>query len=121
VVSGTLTDAADGRPLTHAEVQVGSAGRAYTGSDGRFATSVPPGSYQLTARAFGYATGTVSGVQVTARATTTERLTLQPLPSVTISGTVADGSGNGWPLYASVSVPGTPALTYTDPAPSSPG
>ena len=114
-IAGKLTDAATGQPLTHAEVDVGTVGKAFTDAAGQFATSVPPGSYQVTAKAFGYATKTVSGVQVTGGATTTQALALQPLASVTVSGTVTDGSGHGWPLYTSVSVPGTPALTYTDP------
>jgi N-acetylneuraminic acid mutarotase len=115
-IAGTLTDAATGKPLTNAEVDIGTVGKAFTNAAGRYASSVPPGSYQVTAKAFGYTTKTMSGVQVTGGTTTTESVALQALPSVTVSGTVTDGSGQGWPLYASISVPGTPALTYTSPA-----
>jgi N-acetylneuraminic acid mutarotase len=55
-------------------------------------------------------------VQITDAATTTENFALRALPSVTLSGTVTDGSGHGWPLYAEVSVPGTPVVSYTNPA-----
>ena len=47
--------------------------------------------------------------------TTTQDFALTAVPNVTVHGTVRDGSGHGWPLYAKVQVPGTPAVTYTDP------
>ena len=33
---------------------------------------------------------------------------LTPSPSVTLSGTVTDGGGHGWPLYARIDVAGKP-------------
>lgn len=42
-------------------------------------------------------------------------LALDRAPTATVTGTVTDGGGQGWPLYAAVGVPGTPVLTYTDP------
>ena len=32
-----------------------------------------------------------------------------------MTGTVSDGSGHGWPLYAQIRVPGTPVAAYTSP------
>jgi N-acetylneuraminic acid mutarotase len=114
-VSGTVTDAGTGKPLSGAEVDVGSQ-PAFTTSSGTYTLTVPVGTYTVTAKDFGYATQTASGVQVTDGQTTTESFALQTVPSVALTGTVSDGSGHGWPLYAKVSVPGTPASTYTNPA-----
>ena len=39
-----------------------------------------------------------------------------PQPSATLSGTVTDGSGAGWPLHARIGIPGYPdGAVYTDP------
>jgi N-acetylneuraminic acid mutarotase len=115
VISGTVTDAATGKPIADAEVDVGSQ-PAYTSSAGTYSETVPVGSYPVTAKDFGYQSQTVNGVQVTDGQTATENFALQALPSVTLTGTVTDGSGQGWPLYAKVSVPGSPASTYTSPS-----
>jgi hypothetical protein len=41
---------------------------------------------------------------------------LQPQPSVTVSGTITDGSGHGWPLYTQIDVAGDPnGPFFTDP------
>ena len=69
----------------------------------------------MTASAFGYASKTVPGVVVQDGQTVSEPFSLTPVPSHTVSGTVTDGSGQGWPIYAKITVQGTPASTYTDP------
>jgi N-acetylneuraminic acid mutarotase len=114
-VSGTVTDAATGKPVADAEVDVGSQ-PTYTSSAGTYSETMPVGSYSVTAKDFGYQSQTVSGVQVTDGQATTENFALKTAPSVTLTGTVTDGSGHGWPLYAKVSVPGSPASTYTSPS-----
>ena len=113
-INGTVTDAATSKPLSGAEVDIGS-WSATTGNTGQYTIAVPPGRYDVTAKAFGYVTKTVSGVQVTTGQTTTENVALTPAPTVTLSGTITDGSGHGWPLYAKLSVPGTTAVTNTNP------
>jgi N-acetylneuraminic acid mutarotase len=115
VVSGTVTDAGTGKPLSGAEVDVGTQS-GLTSSTGTYSLTVPVGSYSVSAKDYGYATQTVGGVQVTSGTTTTESFPLQAVPSVTLTGQVTDGSGHGWPLYAKISVPGTPASTYTNAA-----
>ena len=53
---------------------------------------------------------------ITDGGTTTKNVALQPSPSVTVSGTVTDGSGHGWPLYARIDVTGKPGgPAFTDP------
>src|SRR5207245_532928 len=66
--------------------------------------------------AFGYATHTENNVQITDGNTTTVNVALQPSPQVHLTGTVTDGSGHGWPLYARIDVVGDPAGPFfTDP------
>jgi hypothetical protein len=113
-VSGTVTDESTGNPVSGARVTVGDA-TATTGTDGSYSVSVPVGTYTVSVSDFGYASASDTGVSVTDGGTATENFTLQTEPSVTVTGLVTDGSGQGWPLYAKVSVPGTPASTYTNP------
>jgi hypothetical protein len=114
VVSGTVTDASTGKPVSGAQVSVGD-DTTTTGTDGTYSMTVPVGTYTVSVSDFGYAKQSDSGVSVTDGGTVTENFALQTVPSVTVTGQVTDGSGQGWPLYAKVSIPGTPASTYTDP------
>nr|WP_277605825.1 S8 family serine peptidase [Glycomyces sp. L485] len=115
-VEGTVTDAA-GDPLEGVELAfVGEFTRkATTGDDGAYALPVvPAGDYTVTASKFGYrsAEGTVL---ITADETAVHDMTLGVVPSETVSGTVVDGSGHGWPLPATVSTAGGEATAVTDP------
>ena len=114
-VAGTVIDASTGRPLAGAEVDIGSR-PVRTSASGTYSLPVPAGSFAVTVSYFGYAPQTATGLTVTSGVTTTRNFALRPLPSVTLSGQVADGSGHGWPLYAKIAVSGTPLVTYTDPA-----
>jgi N-acetylneuraminic acid mutarotase len=103
-------------PLTGATVTVGSGYTATTDSSGDYTINVPDGTYNVSAEAFGYRTKTVSSVDVTQGSSTTENFTLTSVPSYTLSGTVTDGSGHRWPLYASIAVSGYPGgAVYTNP------
>ncbi|HEY2579534.1 MAG TPA: carboxypeptidase regulatory-like domain-containing protein [Streptosporangiaceae bacterium] len=114
-VTGKVGSSATGDPLAGAQVSVGTDSTT-TNSSGVYSISVPVGSYTVTAQDFGFKTVTDTGVSVTDGGTTTENFALATAPSVTLTGTVTDGSGQGWPLYANVSVPGTTASTFTNPA-----
>lgn len=114
-IAGTVTDSASNQPIAGATVTAGDA-TATTAADGTYDLSVPTGSYDVTASAFGYGSATRSGVVVTDGNTTTADFALAPAPRVTLTGTVTDGSGHGWPLYAKITVNGTPlAPIYTSP------
>ncbi|MCK0114116.1 S8 family serine peptidase [Ornithinimicrobium sp. F0845] len=121
-LAGDVTDAEEGTPLAAATVEVtGGEGesavdREVTVDDeGHFITKLPVGDYEVTATSFGYGEESAS-VTVSEGTTTTQDFSLTALPTATVSGTVTDGSGQGWPLYAQVSVAGAPALTlHTDP------
>jgi N-acetylneuraminic acid mutarotase len=120
-IAGTVTDASSGTPVAGAQVTADDSGSgvhasATTDASGHYDLTIDTGTYNLTVAAYGYTTATVSGVAVTDGATVTENVALNPVPRATISGTVADGSGHGWPLYATITVAGLPGgPVYTDP------
>ncbi|MFI6262620.1 S8 family serine peptidase [Micromonospora sp. NPDC051006] len=116
-LAGTVTDAATGSPIGGATVTItGPADRQVTtGADGKFSTLLPAGDYQVAVAAFGYG-GKTTPATITADATTTVNVALTAVPSVTVSGSVTDGSGHGWPLYAKVTVEGPSGVSdYTTP------
>ncbi len=114
-VSGKVTDAATGGALAGAKVTVGDA-TATTTADGSYSVSVPPGSYTVSASDFGYATSTVDGVTVADGQNAAADFGLNAVARVAVTGKVTDGSGQGWPLYASLTVDGAPGgAVYTDP------
>jgi len=113
-LKGTVTDTT-GAPLAGAKVSAG-AGSATTGSDGTYSLSVPPGTYTVSASDYGYATSTASSVAVADGQSVTEDFTLAAVARATVTGTVKDGSGHGWPLYSTVTVAGAPGgPVYTNP------
>lgn len=116
VLSGGVTDTATGEPLAGAEITAGDS-RATSGADGGYSLTLPPGTYDLKAAAYGYTTATFPGVEITDGTAVTRNLALTPVPTRTVSGKVTDGSGHGWPLYAAISVEGAPGTPVeTDPA-----
>ncbi|MEH0929902.1 S8 family serine peptidase [Micromonospora sp. CPCC 205558] len=113
-VSGTVTDAATGEPLAGVAVTAGEL-HATTGADGGYALALPPGTYPVTATRYGYGSRTAT-VSAVAGRSYTENFALAPRPMVTVSGKVTDGSGHGWPLYATIEVGGRPGgPVFTDP------
>jgi N-acetylneuraminic acid mutarotase len=115
-VEGTVTDAASGDPLEDATIAfAGPSNRSTTtGDDGSYSIQLSAGDYEVTVSKFGYETETTT-LTVVAGETTTSDHALTAAASVTLSGTVADGSGHDWPLYASVDVAGPADDTWTDP------
>lgn len=119
--TGTLrmkvTDKSGRTPITDARITVvGPVERdRFTGSDGTYALPLPTGEYTVKVTAFGYVDNTFTAT-VTAGNTIDRAVRLTPLPRVDITGTVKDGSGQGWPLYAKLTLSGVPGGTvYTRP------
>ena len=113
-VSGTVTDASTHAAIAGATVSFGDY-HATTGADGRYSLGLPSGGYTGTAQAYGYGSLALT-VTVVDDTTVTANAALTALPSQTVSGTVKDGGGHGWPLYAQISVAGVPgAPIYTNP------
>ncbi|MGO0577493.1 S8 family serine peptidase [Ornithinimicrobium panacihumi] len=113
---GTVTDGASGEALSGVNLAVeGPIERdVVSDEDGTYSVLLTAGEYTVTASKFGYAQKTVNAA-ITPEQTTTLDIAMDPVPSSTVTGTVTDGSGYGFPLYARVSANGTPAATYTDP------
>ncbi|MEU6324627.1 carboxypeptidase regulatory-like domain-containing protein [Streptomyces sp. NPDC047009] len=117
-LSGTVTDASTGKPVSGAKVSVSgpSPETTATGADGTYQLRLAPGSYDVTVAAFDYTGKPTDTIVVTADNTSTANMTLTKVPTVTVSGTVTDASGHGWPLYAAIKIDGTPYGTlYTNP------
>jgi hypothetical protein len=113
-ITGTVTSAS-GAPLAGATVQAGATS-AVTNAEGDFDLTVAAGSYNVTALDLsGYASQAATGVQVTAGQSVTHNFTLSPAANVSLTGTVTDGSGQGWPVYAKVTLAGTTDTAYTSP------
>ena len=112
---GTVTDAGTGHPVASAAVSVTGASTV-TDANGRYDLALPAGTYDVTAAAYGFQSATVTGVTVTDGGTTTTNIALTPVPKISVSGVVKDGSGHGWPLYARITVDGVPGgPAWTDP------
>jgi hypothetical protein len=112
---GTVADAATGTPLSGSTLRAGSYS-TFTDAAGYYQfVRLPVGTYNVTAAAYGYAPQTFT-IAVTAGDTTTQDFALTALPTVTVSGTVTDGSGHDWPLYARIDIRGYPrGPVFTDP------
>jgi hypothetical protein len=115
-VAGTVTDMSTGRPVAGVSVTAGTT-TEITDAVGHYNLTLPVGTYEITASKHGYEKKAVSGVTVTESTITALDIGLTGAPRAILSGTVRDGSGHGWPLYAKVSVKGLPvAPVFTDPA-----
>ncbi|TDE11487.1 S8 family serine peptidase [Jiangella asiatica] len=118
-LAGRITDAETGEPVAGAAVRAVSEGyerTTLTDEDGRYETTLVEGAYEVTVTAYGYEPATRTGLDVTGDATITQDVPLTALPSVTVSGTVTDGSGQGWPLYAGLTIEGYPhGVIWTEP------
>ncbi|GAA1570777.1 hypothetical protein GCM10009742_11620 [Kribbella karoonensis] len=119
-LSGTVTAATGGAALAGASVTIKADGQPdktlTTSSNGSFSSVLPAGDYNLTVASFGYKTATATATVATGQ-TTTKDFALESTPQVSVGGTVTDGSGHGWPLYAKVSVEGPGGVfDYTTPS-----
>src|SRR5262249_23981263 len=90
-----------------------------TNAAGHYHFVLPVAIYDMIASKFGYADAEADGVEVTDGGDTIQNFTLAPNISLLVNGTLKDGSGAGWPLYARLDITGPngfPCATlYTDP------
>lgn len=116
-IAGTVTDASTGDPIAGANVAlVGERTRSTsTAADGSYGVRLGTGEWASTISKFGYLPQTDT-VTIPLDDTLVHDVALAPAPSGTLTGTVTDGSGQGWPLYAQLSVVGVSGVTaYTNP------
>ncbi len=115
-IEGLITDD-NGDPLPGARVSTGVFSTVAAAS-GRYRLTVPAGTYELTASAFGYLAQSAPDIVVADDATVEVDFALEAAPMVDVEGWVYDGTDAGWPLYARVTftATGAPAQTvFTDP------
>ncbi|GGJ64696.1 carboxypeptidase regulatory-like domain-containing protein [Streptomyces brasiliensis] len=115
-LTGTVKDAATGKPVAHATVGSGL-DVATTDMNGSYTLDLPAGTVKdLTVKAFGYTTSTPVSFDITDGQALTRDFALSPIPRERVHGTITDGSGHGWPLYAKLTVNGSPeAPVWTNP------
>jgi Carboxypeptidase regulatory-like domain len=117
VLTGEVFDAVTKAPVAGVSVTA-SPGQYSTTTDasGDYTLDLATGTYGISAAEYAYQTATETNVHVVANQTTTLSLALTELPHATVSGTVTDGSGHGWPLYAQITIDGYPGgPVYTNP------
>ncbi|WP_369371687.1 S8 family serine peptidase [Promicromonospora sp. Populi] len=113
-LAGTVTGP-DGEPVAGARVTTGERSDT-TDAEGAYRLGLEEGSYDLSVSAFGFIDAAAQA-DVVEDETTTQDFVLEAAPTTTVSGTVTDGSGHGWPLDAKVTVQGAPSsvVAWTDP------
>ena len=117
-ITGKVTDARTGKPVAGVTITASPGNYATrTGAGGTYTLGVTAGRYTVSATMYAYQTGRSGTETVPANGSATANFALAELPHATVSGTVTDGSGHGWPLYAKITIgggyPGAPV--YTNP------
>ncbi|WP_326834526.1 carboxypeptidase regulatory-like domain-containing protein [Amycolatopsis rhabdoformis] len=118
-VAGHVKDTT-GAPIAGATVTAtgtvsGNVYHATTDAQGAYHLAIAADSYRIAVTRFGYENGgselsIVDGQQASAD------YAVAKIATQTVSGTVTDGSGHGWPLYAKITVDGYPGgAIFTDP------
>ncbi len=114
-LTGTVIDAATEAPIPGATVSIG-AFSTLTDEMGNYTLTLPIGDYPVTAGRYGWIDSTAVTASVIEDEQTTNNISLNVAPRVTVNGKVIDGNGPT-PLYAKViiSVPGDTLETFTNP------
>ncbi len=118
-VVGQVTRLPDQQPLYTAQItaydHVGEPqATVHVDGSGGYQLALPPGRYNLEAKAFGYKPKTANDVSVQAALTTTLDIQLSPAPSGVLWGSITNAETGG-PVSAQISIEGAPALTASDP------
>lgn len=110
-ITGTVTDSATSNAIQGAYVEAlatdpANDRHASSNASGDYLLNVYAGdSYDLTFSAYGYSDEVFTAVAVTNPGdVVVQNATLDPLTSVTLSGVVTDASGQGYPLYAKITI-----------------
>ena len=91
-LSGTVAHGVTGAPIAGARVEAAGAvtRTTTTSSTGEYTLTLPVGTYDVTARLFGFLPQTASAVAIGDGTTTVQDFTLQPAPAHAVSGLVRD-------------------------------
>ncbi|MGH9162737.1 MAG: carboxypeptidase regulatory-like domain-containing protein, partial [Vicinamibacteraceae bacterium] len=105
-IAGTLTTRDTGDRLAGVTIRAergnGDIFETKTDEAGAYAILVPKGTYRVTAWKFGFIAETVTGIKVANETATTVDFRMRRPRKVDVDGFVTDGSGAGWPIYATV-------------------
>jgi subtilisin family serine protease len=115
-LTGTVTDAANGSPLAGVAVHIaGPSNRdVVTGADGTYSSTLPVGSYNVSASKFGYGTGSGTAT-ITEGQTSTLNFALSLVTNGNVTGIVRDSRGVAV-ANATVEILGTPLAPVTSAA-----
>ncbi|RKS75544.1 Kelch motif protein [Motilibacter peucedani] len=118
-LTGRVLDAATHRPVPGAQLRLTSQEQETSvdaDGTGAYDAHLRVGTYTATVSAFGYYAVPLGTVVVADGATVRRDVEMRKAPTATLSGTVRDGSGHGWPLPAAVTVDDVPGGTlHTSP------
>jgi uncharacterized repeat protein (TIGR01451 family) len=111
-ISGTVTTDGTEEPIAGATVVAvphpgGGGGSTASDEDGRYWTPLAPGTYDLTASAFGHQPDGIAGLVVTTDTVSVADFALTALPTGTLQVEVT-GAESGQPLVAAITLDGTP-------------
>lgn len=113
-IEGFVTDAQTEEPLEGVEISISETGRLrYTDGSGYYRSFLPPGTYNVTASAYGYY-GQNATIEVVADAFTSQNFTLEPVPTGFIEGTVTDSETHEPIEGAVITLLDTPLSTATN-------
>ncbi|MCJ7576165.1 MAG: S8 family serine peptidase [Dehalococcoidia bacterium] len=113
-IEGLVTDAETEEPLEGVEISISDPGRLrYTDGSGYYRSFLPPGTYNVTASAYGYYQGNAT-VEVVEDAFSSQNFTLEPVPTGFIEGTVTDVETDEPVEGAIITLLDTPLSTATN-------
>ena len=113
-IDGFVTDEETEEPLEGARIFISEADQArYSDDSGYYRFFLPPGTYNLTASAFGYYEGGAS-VEVVEDAFTSQNFALEPMPTGFVTGTVTDAATDEPIEGAIIDLLSTPISTATN-------
>lgn len=112
-IEGIVTDVETEQPLEDARIFVSETGQVkYSDDSGHYRVFLLPGTYNVTANAFGYYQGNAT-VEVVEDAFTSQNFTLEPVPTGFVAGNITDVE-TGYPIEnAIVTLLDTPLSTNT--------
>lgn len=113
-IEGFVTDAKTSEPLEGVRIYISETGRGkYSDVSGYYRFLLPPGTYNVTATAFGYYQGNAA-VEVGEDTFTPQDFALEPMPIGFIEGAVTDAETEEPIQGAMITLPDTPLSTATN-------
>ncbi len=124
-LKGKLTETGTGNSIGNASILASlnptTTFPLMSNQDGSYAANLVAGAYSISTEPYGYLPFSVDGILISQNQTTTLNISLNPAPTVVVSGKVSNAQ-TGWPLYARIAISGSPinptpphSTAWTDP------